>query len=343
VTITLVDEIDVSRGDTIVHPNNLPRVEQQFEAMVVWMAEEPLVPGKPYLIKHATNLVNGQVTTLRYRIDVNTLHREPAPVLAMNEVGRCTVALSRPVGFDPYRSNRAMGAFIFVDRLTNRTVGAGMIIDRASSLKFLQDFWEGDTAEGAASARRSAVTSDERHARFGQVAGTLLLTGLSGSGKTTVAYALERRLFDAGRAVCVLDGTQMRQTISRDLGYSRSERSENLRRSIDVARFMNDAGLICIGAFLAPDEATRKKARNAIGDTRFVEVYVSAPVEVCRQREQGGMYAKADSGEIPDFPGVSAPYEEPTQADLVVQTDTLSVDQCVDRIVTLLEAKGWLK
>jgi bifunctional enzyme CysN/CysC len=341
-TITLEDEIDVSRGDMLVHPANLPRLDRTFEAMVVWMTEEPMQLGKAYLLKQTTNLVGAQVTTLRYRLDVNTLRREEAPVLAMNEVGRCTITSSRPLCFDPYARNRQTGAFILIDRLTNNTVGAGMIVDRATSLRFLQDYWEGDTRAAHEAPARMEVTDDERVQRFGHRAATLLLTGLSGAGKTTIAFALERRLFDVGHAVTVLDGHQMRRTISRDLGYAAGERSENLRRSIDVARFMNNAGLICICAFLAPSAVVREKARALVGNDRFIEVHVTAPIEVCRARDAEGVYARADSGEIPDFPGVSAPYDAPANPDLTLDTSTLSVDQCVDRLVALLQARGVL-
>jgi bifunctional enzyme CysN/CysC len=326
----------------LVHPGNLPRVEQGFEAMVVWMAEEPMIPGRQYYLKQTTNLTTGAVATLRYRIDVNTLHRQEAPALQMNEVGRCTLTASRPICFDPYPQNRATGAFVFIDRLTNRTVGAGMIVDRATSLKILEDYWAGDTLAGAQALRQSQVTSEERSARFGQQPATILLTGLSASGKTSLAYALERRLFATGRAVTVLDGQQMRHTISKGLGFSARERSENLRRSIDVARFMNEAGLICICAFMAPSEAVREKARQAIGADRFIEVYLSAPVEACRERDQEGMYERADSGDIPEFPGVSAPYDVPSHPDLVLPTHELPLDACVDRILGLLEERGVL-
>ena len=218
VTVVLEDEIDVSRGSMLVHPANLPRLEQTFEAMVVWMAEEPLVPGKAYLVKHTANIVNGSVTTLHYRVDVNTLRREPATRLSMNDVARCTIAVSRPLPVDPYRHNRALGAFILIDRMTNRTVGAGMVVDRRTALEQTGDHWSGDTREAAASAAATTVTAEERAARYGQRPVTVLLTGLAGSGKSTLAARLERRLFDEGRAVSVLDGRQMRQTISRDLG-----------------------------------------------------------------------------------------------------------------------------
>jgi bifunctional enzyme CysN/CysC len=336
VTLTLADEIDVSRGDMLVRPDNLPRVDRNLDAMIVWMAEEPLRPGRQYWIKHATSVAPGTVSSLRYRIDVNTLQRQDASTLQMNEVGRCQVTLIRPVAFDAYRQNRATGAFILIDRMTNGTVGAGMIVDRSSAPEFLRDNWDEDTLAGMQAVRSSQVTADERSARFGHPPLTILLTGLSGSGKTTIAYALERRLFELGCAVTVLDGRQMRQTISKGLGFTVAERSENLRRSVDVARFMNEAGLICICAFLAPSAAVRDKARQAVGPDRFFEVYLSAPVETCREREENGMYAKADAGEIPDFPGVSAPYEAPSNPDLVLDTGGESVETNVNRLVDAL-------
>ena len=340
VTLTLQDEVDVSRGDTLVHTGNLPRVDQTFEAMLVWMAEDAMEPGKPYLFKHATSTLTGQVAALRYRVDVNTLHREDATGLAMNEVGRVTVRLTRPICFDPYARNRLTGAFIVIDRRNNRTVGAGMIIDRATSLGFLQDHWDTDDHTASSTMRQGAVGIDERTARQGHNAATLLLTGLAGAGKTTIALALERRLFDAGCAVAVLDGSQMRQTINRDLGFSAPERSENLRRSIDIARLFNDVGLICVCAFMAPNASVREKARQSLGESRYLEIFVTAPLDVCRQRDRTGLYEKADAGEIDEFPGVSAPFEAPVNPDLVVDSDTLSVEQSVERIVALLKARG---
>jgi bifunctional enzyme CysN/CysC len=342
VTVTLSDEVDVSRGDTLVHPANLPRIDQMFEAMLVWMTDDPMEPGKPYLFKHATSTLTGQVAALRYRVDVNTLHRAEASILGLNEVGRVTVRLARPICFDPYARNRSTGAFIVIDRWTNRTVGAGMIIDRASSLKFLEDHWDADADDRAAllAVRQGAVSLEERSRRQGHGAVTILLTGLAGAGKTTIAHALERRLFDAGCAVSVLDGSHMRQTINRDLGFSARERSENLRRSIDIARLFNDAGLICVCAFMAPNAAVRDKARQSLGAARYIEIFVSATVEVCRQRDKTGVYQKADAGAIHEFPGVSAPYETPVNPDLVVDSSTFSVEQSVERIVALLKARG---
>lgn len=340
VTVTVADEIDISRGDMLVHPANLPRLDQALEAMVVWMGDEPLLSGKQYWIKHTTNVVSGHVAAVRYRLNVNTLHREAASQLAMNEVGRCSLSLNRPLPMDPYRRNRTTGAFIMIDRLTNVTVGAGMIVDRGTSLRALEDYWEGDTADAAARTQQTQVSAPERQLRYGQSSVTILLTGLSGSGKTTLAYALERRLFDAGRAVFVLDGQRMRQTISRDLGFSAHERSENLRRGIDVARLLNEAGLICICAFLAPSEEVREKARAAIGPDHFLEVYLSAPVEVCRARDREGIYERADQGEIQSFPGVTAPYDVPRAPDLILDSDRLGIEDCTARLLELLRSRG---
>ena len=321
----------------LVRPNNVPQIADAFDATVVWMTDEPMVPGKQYLIKQATKLVPGTVETLRYKIDVNTLHRTQAPVLELNEIGRCRVHLNQPVAFDGYRDNPGTGAFIVIDRISNVTVGAGMILQRSPGEK--KDHWE-DEAEQHLHQERSSVTLEERSARFGQQPATVLLTGLSGAGKTTLAYAVERRLFDLGRAAFVLDGQNMRRGISRDLGFSADERSENLRRSVEVARLMNDAGLVCLAAFLAPSEETRQKAADVVGRDRFLVVHLAAPLEVCRQRDQEGLYGKADAGDIANFPGVSAPYEEPAEADLVLPTHELNVAQCVEQIMKLLADRG---
>ncbi len=336
VTLTLEDEIDVSRGDMLVRPDNVPRVDHDLDAMVVWMAEEPLQPGRHYWIKHTTSVVAGTVSSLRYRIAVDSLQRQRADALQMNEVGRCVVTVGRPLSFDAYRKNRATGAFIIVDRMTNGTVGAGMIVDRSHAPGFLRDQWQDDTLAAARALQSSQVTSDERAARLAHAPLTVLITGLNGSGKTTIAYALERRLFDMGIAVSVLDGMQARHNISKGLGFTSAERSENLRRGMDVARYMNEAGLVCICAFVAPSAAVRERARQAIGPERFIEVHVHADDAVCRSRDTLGMYAKADAGEIPDFPGVSAPYDVPAHPDVTLDTGTLAVGECVERIVPVV-------
>ncbi len=342
VTLTLEDEIDISRGDMIVRPGNLPRVEQKFEATIVWMSEEPMVPGKSYWFKQTTKLTPGTISTLRYQIDVNSLHRAEAPTLKLNEIGRCAVSLNQPICFDGYRRNRATGAFIVIDRLTNSTVAAGMILDRTTA-DDQHDHWD-DAPAAAASlhGQQSNVTTENRQARFGQKPVTVLFTGLTGSGKTTLAFAVERKLFDEGRAVVVLDGQNMRRGISKDLGFTALERSENLRRSAEVAKLFNDAGLIVLAAFVAPEEAVRQKAAATIGTDRFLVFHLSAPLEVCRARDTDGHYKLADSGEMPLFPGVSSPYEPPVSPDLFLATDKLPVDQCVDRIIELLTSRGIL-
>ncbi|MFM9198122.1 MAG: adenylyl-sulfate kinase, partial [Planctomycetia bacterium] len=339
VTLTLEDEIDSSRGDMLVRPGNVPKVDHRFEAMIVWMQEEPLVPGRQYLFKQTSKVVPGAVSTLRYRVDVNTLHRQPAPTLALNEIGRCAITLTSPIAYDAYRRNRTTGGFIMIDRLTNATVAAGMILDREAE-ETPEDHWGEAGATEHLHAAASGVTAEEREARFGQKPMTVLLTGLTGSGKSTLAGALERKLFDMGRGVVVLDGQNMRLGISKDLGFTAAERSENLRRSVEVARLFNDAGLICVAAFVAPDEAVRRKAADRVGAERFLVVHLAAPIEVCRTRDTDGHYALADRGELNNFPGVSAPYEPPVQPDLVLPTHEWPVGRCVDAVVKLLESRG---
>ena len=341
VTLTLEDEIDSSRGDMLVRPGNVPKVDHKFDAIVVWMAEEPLVPGKEYLFKQTTKLIPGRIAALRYRVDINSLHREPAPTLALNEIGRCGITLSAPIAFDAYRRNRTTGGFIMIDRLNNATVAAGMILDREPT-DGRRDHWEDEPAVADQEAAAGDVRPEERAARFGQAPVTVLFTGLPGSGKTSLARALERRLFEAGHAVAVLDGQGMRQGISRDLGFSADERSENLRRSAEVARLFNDSGLICLAAFVAPDAAVREKVAERIGGDQFLVVHLSAPVEVCRTRDASGVYAKADAGEISDFPGVSAPYEPPARPDLVLPTHDWSLPRSVEAVMRLLEERGVL-
>jgi bifunctional enzyme CysN/CysC len=339
VTLTLTDEIDISRGDMIVRPGNLPKLEQRFDAMVVWMSEQPMVPGKSYLFKHTTKQISGTIETLRYQVDVNTLHRRDAPTLGLNEIGRCAITLAEPLAFDDYRRNRGTGSLIVIDRLTNVTVGAGMIMARVTADQG-HDHWDDQPVSSLLHSQSSQVSSDERQARFGQRPATILLTGLTGSGKTTLAYAVERRLFELGRVSTVLDGQNLRLGISKDLGFTGEDRSENLRRGAEVARLMNDTGLICLAAMVAPSEEVRQKAAEVIGRDRFLVVYLSAPIDVCRQRAEGNPYAQAEAGEIANFPGVSFPYDAPTCPDLTLPTHELSLDECVDRILSLLADKG---
>jgi bifunctional enzyme CysN/CysC len=341
VTVTLEDEVDVTRGDMIVRPDNLPNVSRVAEAMVVWMSEQPLVPGKWYWVKHGTRKTSGEVQSLRYRIDVNSLHRHSAPTLKLNEIGRCRIVLHDPVMFDSYRRNRQTGSFIVVDRITHETIAAGMFLDQSTDATAAAH-WDDEPAGQQLVRAESRIGANERYRRYAQKPATVLLTGLSGAGKTTIVLALEQRLFKL-RAICVvLDGQNMRFGISRDLGFSAEERSENLRRAAEVAKLINDAGLLVVAAFVAPHEEVREKVKQLIGEDRFLHVHLAASVDVCRKRDSSGRYAAADRGDIADFPGVTSMYEEPRKADLILQTETLSADQCADEIMRLLSSGGFL-
>ena len=328
VTLTLEDEIDISRGDMIVRPGNIPKLEQKFDAMVVWMAEQPMVPGKQYLFKQTTKVVAGTVSTLRYQVDVNTLHRLPSPTLELNQIGRCYISLNEPITFDRYRRNRSTGAFIVIDRITNTTVGAGMILDRRTG-EDRGDHWDDEPQSESLQAGISAVTADERKARYGQTAVTILLTGLPGAGKTTTAYALERRLFDDGRAAVVIDGQNMRLGLSRDLGFSDEDRSENLRRAAETARLFNHSGLICILAMIAPNEEARAKSAGVLGDDKFYVVHLNAPEDVCRERNRATDGDEAEESKLK--------FEKPENPNLELDTSKLTTVQCVDKIMELLE------
>jgi bifunctional enzyme CysN/CysC len=341
VTVTLTDEVDVSRGDMLVRPDSLPHVSSQIEAMVVWMAEQPFVPGKTYTLKHTTRHVSAEIATFRYGVDVNTLEHRAASRLGLNEVGHVQLSLTQALACDPYRTNPATGAFILIDRLTNNTVGAGMILE-AGSGRGQGDVW-GTEPAARLKMRESLIAPAEREERYSQTPVTVLLVGLTGSGKSRIAYGLERRLWDDGRAVTVLYGQNMRQGLNRDLGFTADDRSENLRRSAEVARLLNDAGIITIAAFVAPHETVREKAKQVIGRDRVLEVYCTAPMEVLRSRDQSGAYQLADEGKISQMPGVTAAFEEPKSPDLVLETDKISVDESVGRIAELMKSRGYLR
>jgi bifunctional enzyme CysN/CysC len=325
VTLTMEDEIDISRGDLLVHADNVPTVSDSFEAMLVWMAEEPMLPGKKYDIKRATSYVQGSIASIVHKVDVNTLDEGPASALQLNEIGKVKVSLDSAIALDGYESNRTTGAFIIIDRLTNGTVGAGMIVAPAAA------------AHGGKSHGRSAhVTTEERAQRFGQQPATVLFSGLSGAGKSTLAYAVERKLFDMGRAVFVLDGQNLRHDLNKGLPQDRAGRTENWRRAAHVARQFNEAGMVTLAAFVAPDAAGREQARDLIGTERLITVYVQASPLVCRERDPQGLYA-ADQDNIP---GESFPYDVPLNADLVVDTQASSVDEGVKQVLDLLRSRG---
>jgi bifunctional enzyme CysN/CysC len=334
VTLTLEDEIDISRGDILVHPNNRPLEANSFEAMVVWMTEEPMRPGKQYLIKHATLKTSGVISTVRYRMDINSLHREAADQLRLNEIGRCVFELEKRVAFDPYRKNRATGAFIIIDRLTNNTVGAGMVIDRVPDTTLQKDLSRRLDGGQTRNIRPETglVSSADRETALGQRALTVWLTGLSGSGKSSIAHALEKRLHEAGFHVFCLDGDTLRFGLNKDLGFSPDARTENIRRIGEVAGLFNQAGLIVLVPVISPFRDDRRRAQETVGPERFFEVYVDAPLEVCEQRDVKGLYRKARAGEISEFTGISSPYEPPDNPALRIQTPDRSVEECADEV-----------
>ncbi len=325
ITLTLEDEIDVSRGDMLVHADNQPRITDSFDAMLVWMAEEPMLPGKKYDIKRATSYVPGSIASITHRVDVNTLEHGPASSLQLNEIGRVKVSLDAPIALDGYARNPATGSFIIIDRLTNGTVGAGMIIADPVA--------HGSSGHHGALAH---VSTEERAARFGQQPATVLFTGLSGAGKSTLAYAVERKLFDMGRAVYVLDGQNLRHDLNKGLPQDRAGRTENWRRAAHVARQLNEAGLLTLAAFVAPDAEGREQAKALIGADRAITVYVQASPQACQQRDPQGLYAAGGD----NIPGESFPYDVPANADLVIDTESLSVEEGAKQVIDLLRKRG---
>ncbi len=335
ITLTLEDETDVSRGDMLVHTDNMPSVQEKFEATVVWMTEQPMLPGTQYDFKHANKYVSGHISALKYKIDVNTLNEELSPTLQLNEIGRCEIFLDQPICFDSYKINPGTGAFIIVDRLSNVTIGAGMIVDTQKDKQK-----KGTTDDSHHRDSVNHVTKAERAARYGQRPVTVLFIGISGSGKTTLAHALERKLFDMGRISTVLDGKTMRLGISKNLPRNKEGRIENLRRSVHVAKHLNESGLICCGAFVAPDEESRAHALEIIGKDNCYIIYLNPPLEVCKERDPSGIYAAGEFLEAGNLPGVSFPYEEPEHADLVMATDQDSIEMCTEKVMDMLREKA---
>jgi len=339
VTLTLEDEIDISRGDMLVPVRNMPHVGNEFEAMVVWMHENPAEEGKSYIVKHTSNMVPAVLSRIRYRVDVNTMQREKDRVdsMQLNEIARCHITLHRPVAFDAYERNRATGAFVIVDRVTNVTVGAGMIVDRVVS-----------KSKGPAPVSRNIVKSDslvspgERESLLGQKGATVWLTGLSASGKSTIARLLEKELVSQGRVCYILDGDNVRHGLNRDLGFSMEDRKENIRRIAEVAALMNEAGVIVVTAFISPYRQDRRDARDIIGDERFVEAFVNTPIEVCEARDPKGLYRKARAGEIRQFTGVSDVYEAPRNPEIELLTEDNAPEQSVAAVIEALRKQGFV-
>ena len=333
VTLTLEDEIDSSRGDMIVRPGNLPKVEQKFDAMLVWMSDDAMVPGKQYLIKQTTKVVPGVITTLRHQIDVNTMHRSPAPTLELNQIGRVNISLNQPIAFDRYTNNKGTGALIIIDRITNITVAAGMILDRRTSDN-TGAVWDEAPASETLTQEISKVSGDERAARYGQKPVTVLFTGLPGAGKSTTAYGVERVLFEMGRSATVLDGQNLRLGLNRDLNFSRDGRSENVRRAAEVGRLMNKAGIICLLSLVSPNDEVRHRAAEVVGESEFIVIHLSAPPELCASRNESAKKRTAE-----DMQETDVEYQEPTDADLVLDTEKTPASRCVAKVIALLESR----
>lgn len=335
ITLTLQDEIDVSRGDLLSTPGAEPLRAHDIDAMLVWMTDEPLRPGRQYALQSATGVSNATVTTIHHRVDVNTLHEHAAGQLELNDIAAVQIRSDRELLFDRYADNRVTGAFILVDRLSNATVAAGMISGAGSS-------WDRAPEDGL-QAQASAISSAERAVRFGQQPCTVLLTGLTAAGKSTIATALERELFDRGKVAVRLDGENVRMGISRDLGFTASDRSENLRRAAEMARLLNNQGVIAVAAFVAPDAEVRSRVRDRVGDDRYLEVFVDTPIDVCRRRDTSGLYERADAGDVVDFPGVDYTYEPDATYDLRIDASVSTVDESVTSIIAALVQRGMLR
>ena len=327
VTLVLDREIDVSRGDVICAAEAPVSIADQFVARVLWMVPEPLLPGRTYLMKTGTMTVRATVTTLKHRISINTLEHSTARTLQLNEIGLCDISLDRPIAFEPYVESRDLGSFILIDRITNQTIGMGLIefaLRRATNIH-----WQSLEVSRAA---RAALKS--------QKPAVIWFTGLSGSGKSTIASALEKRLYSLGRHTYVLDGDNVRHGLNRDLGFTDADRVENIRRVAEVARLMVDAGLLVIVSFISPFRSERDAARNLVGKGEFLEVFVDAPLEVCEARDPKGLYKKARKKELLNFTGIGSSYEAPENPDVRLDTAASSVEAAVERLIGVLEARG---
>ncbi len=327
VTLVLADEIDVSRGDVLVPPDARPEVSNQFTARVIWMDDQPMMPGRPYVLKLGPRSVPASVTQLKHKIDINTLEHKPARSLELNEIGLCNFNTAAPLAFDAYADNRDMGGFIIIDRYTNRTVGAGMIaysLRRASNIH-----WQA-----------MAVDKAQRAAMKDQKPVVLWFTGLSGSGKSTIASLVERKLALLNRHTYALDGDNVRHGLNKDLGFAAADRVENIRRIGEVAKLFVDAGLIVLCSFISPFRAERRQVRELLGADEFVEIFVDAPLEVCVERDPKGLYKKAKAGEIKNFTGFDSPYERPEHPELILDAGAREAEALADDVVAYLQQKG---
>ncbi len=330
VTLTLSDEIDCSRGDVIVAADNPAEVSDQFETTIVWMNDTPMLPGRTYLLKLGTKTVPASISALKHKINVNTLEEVAARQLTLNEIGLCNISLSEAIAFDPYSESRDLGGFILIDRFTNETVAAGMIhfaLRRANNIH-----WQA-----------LDVTREKRAAQKGQQACVLWFTGLSGSGKSTIANLVEKRLFGLGKHSTMLDGDNVRHGLNRDLGFTAADRVENIRRVAEVTKLMADAGLIVLTSFISPFRSERQMARDLLPQGEFLEIFIDTPLDVAEARDPKGLYKKARRGEIKNFTGISSPYEAPEDPEIRIDTTQMTSDEAADLIIRMLEERGLLR
>jgi bifunctional enzyme CysN/CysC len=323
VTLCLADEVDVSRGDVIAAATEPPLVADQFETHVVWMSEDEMLPGRRYLVKIGGTTLGATVEEPKYLVNVNTLEHMAAKTLELNQIGICNLTLEKAVPFDPYTDNRDMGGFIIIDRMTNNTVGVGLIhfaLRRADNVH-----WQAIEVDAAA----HATLKRQRPA-------VVWFTGLSGAGKSTIANIVERKLHAEGRHTYLLDGDNLRHGLNKDLGFTTADRIENVRRTAEVASLMAEAGLIVLVSLISPYRAERRLARDLAGANPFLEIYVDTPLEVAESRDRKGLYAKARRGEIPNFTGIGSPYEAPDNPDLHISTAEYSPEQAADAVIRLL-------
>ena len=340
VVLTLNDEVDVSRGDMIVRRKNLPQIETKLEAIICWMDDNPMKTGTSFIMKHTTRSVRAVIKSIVYRIDVNTLHRDNVDMFSLNDIGRVEITLAAPVFFDPYKINHATGRFILIDPLTDRTVAAGMIRDAA---RHMEDYLA-PVADAIVKQKKSPHTVwreshiglAQREQKNGHKAVVLWFTGLSGAGKSTIAMALERRLFERGCRTAMLDGDIIRHGLCSDLAFSPADRKENIRRAGETAKLFFEHGSIVLCTFISPFRADRNFVKSLLAPGRFVEIYVKCSLDECQRRDPNGLYEKARSGIIPGFTGIDSPYEEPEQPEIVIDTRESSVDECVTKLEAFL-------
>ena len=329
VTLLFDQDMDASRGDVIAAAKHRPEVTDQFAAHLVWLGDQPMLPGRSYWLKCATQTVAASITGLKHKLNVDTLEQAAGRQIETNDIALCNLSTSRPIVFIPYEQSRELGAFILIDKLTNETVGAGMI--RFALRRAANVHWQALDIDKAA-----------RAAQKSQKPFCLWFTGLSGSGKSTIANALDRRLYGLGHHVFLLDGDNVRHGLNRDLGFTDADRVENIRRVAEVAKLMVDAGLITMVSFISPFRSERRMARELFPDGEFIEVYVATPLSVCEQRDAKGLYRRARAGAIKNFTGIDSAYEEPEQPEIRVDTSEGSVEAAVNLIVSELELRNYL-